>query len=431
MSLVTSAILVALIVIQGGFFSNSYLFFGMLLSLLLLIRGKMRASKPVFFSFGGILALYILSGAVRGFSFLQYLPAFQVLCCFVFYILISSFNEKERDHLNGGLAIAGIVVAILGLLSYTANLPIPAAVDNARLQSTLQYANAAAILFVLALFSIKDENGRFNVFRPVIMLALLLTLSFGGILAYCLASILYVFRRKRGERMKELYSEIAGFSIATVFAAGIYYFRNIQSSILIPVLLFAALCCLCPVWKRMVEYIVAHIASRVLSILLLGMEVGGILALRGAEAMGTLANRLLLISYGINALAANPVLGIGPGAWANQRGLYEEVYDRATIIHSSYVQIAVDAGIFALIGSVVIAIVFIKKQKRCPWRLSAVSGLLFHGILDLPFSFTGIVLGGIVVSADEERDGFVLPAWAVRIVAGGALAAFFIIDILF
>lgn len=430
MSKLTATLLILIIVIQGGFYPNAYLIVGTCVAFLLLIRGRMQINKIAFFSLIGLLALYLLSCIAHAFSIGQYFPVFQVLSCVIFYCLISSFNEQERSDLYTGIIVGGIIVACLGLACYTANLPIPAAVSNERLQSTLQYADASAILFVLALMAMHGTEGRLRLFRPIVLLALLLTFSFGGLLAYCIAIALYACRQKRGERLKAFFCETADLSIAALFAGTIFYFEHYAKLNVGMILVLAGFCCLCPVWRHMTDSIVRKLALRITSLVLLGAEAAGVLFLRGTQAADSFVNRLTLISYGMNALQANPILGIGPGAWATQRAQYETVYDRANIIHSSYTQIAVDAGAFALLLIAVLSVFVLlwlyKSQKH--WKFPAAAGLLFHGLIDLSFCFTGIVFCGIAISAEEEKKGWALPAWAVRLAAAGAIAAFIYMD---
>ena len=213
---------------------------------------------------------------------------------------------------------------------------------QARMHTTFQYANTAGIFFAAIATIMPMRNKKIAKFNPIIQIALLFTMSVGAITLYALG-FLYLNKNKISKKLFLIFS--------SSFAVGIFLFRE-----------------------------------------------------RLLESSRTFIERIIHIMDGWTAMSQNILLGIGPGKWEISKGLYQSAQYDATKIHSSFMQIGVDAGIFALIISLTIAF-FLIKDKGTPNIKTAIAVLLVHGIFDFSFSFLAIPILIFTLYISQNEPG--------------------------
>lgn len=426
-------LLIASTIIQGGFYPNLYLIIGLFLSILLFFHKTITVHLPTFLIYLTVFILYASSAVLHNFSLIEYSPVFQVLIYPIFFLLLSNIKPEEQKYLFAGIVLCGIIVAFIGILSYVDVLKLPGMISRNRLQGLLQYANASAILLSVSLITLKYFTKQLQWSKPVMTVALQLTLSFGGILCYWISIFIYTLLQPKGKKLQSFITEILEFSIYGIITALIYISVNIFNIKVLSIFI-ALLACILGfiIIKFNIKIPFCKITS-VFSLFLGFIGIASILMLRGKEALGTLLERIVHSIDGIKAVLSNPILGLGPGRWASEKVNWQSANYRAQIIHNSYVQIAVDAGILALILVLIIIVFWFKKTKKEVWNISAVCCLLLHGLLDMSFYFTSISLISItLINANKKKEGcyFILHKkliWFIALISTGLFLYFNII----
>lgn len=408
MKKILMVLLVICVIIQGGFYPELYLLIGLMFSILLFFKKELFISFSNLFLFLIIFSSYFISALLHHFSLAEYSPVFQVLCYLVYFLLISGMKEEDRQFLYIGIIVSGIIVAYLGIFSYIDIFNLPGMVSKNRLQGVLQYANVAAVLLSMAVITGKQYAKKLQWAKPAMVIALQLTMSFGGILCFWIGILIYAMFQPKGKKLVAVTIEILEFTIYGVFTAAIYVSVNVLEINILSVFLSIIACGMGFLIVRFDFKIPFNKITGISAALAALAEIVGILMLRGGEALGTFQERITHSVDGLRAVFYNPLLGIGPGRWAIEKADWQSEHYRAVMIHNSYVQIAVDAGILALICLLFIIIFWIKKARKPAWSIAAVGCLLAHGLIDISFYFTGISLIGItLVSAGtiEAKEG--------------------------
>lgn len=420
--------IILVVLIQGGFFPNTYLLAGMLYACLLL-SGKRKAyiNIPVFTCFAILLLSYILSGLTHNFSMSEYKQVFQILACIFLYFLLSEHYIRGDNSLWDGIIIGAIISAYAGIMAYIGFDIIPDMISRARLQGLMQYANATAIYLSMGLLLINDLK-KYHWAKPGLLIALQLTISVGGILAYIAGVIIYSLLQKRGNRIEVIIQEGLEFVVAACFAAAIYislYIANVKP---LGAAIAIAGCIAGFIWKK-VFCTISLKKWLIIPGLVLGLlEGAGVFLYRGKEAAATFAERIMHSRDGIKAIMSNPLFGLGPGRWAIKKAAWQSMDYRAQLIHNSYIQIAVNAGIPALICVFLIILLWFNKKGKKPIECAVIGSLLLHGLIDCSFYFTGIILAAITIAMtyrDEIKQIYHLNInkWIIKAFAGTALAA--------
>lgn len=432
MAKILAIVVVASITIQGGYFPNLYLILGLVLSILLLFRKEIKVHFPLCLLYLSVVILYMISAILHDFSLLEYAPVFQVMIYPIFYLLLSSIENEEKRYLYLGIIISGIVVAYLGIFAYVGVIQLNGLVSNKRLQGVLQYANATAIILSAAILTLKLFENKINEkinskleeklkwTKPAMIIALQLTMSFGGIICYWIGILIYSLLQSKQNKIKTLATEILEFSIFGIITASIFISVNVVKNGALS-FVFAMTACAIGVICNNIKFkftINKFLCS--LSCVLGMVEIIAILLFRGKEALETFSERMVHSIDGAKAVLSNPILGIGPGRWSSEKIMWQSYDYRAQIIHNSYVQIAVDAGIIAIIVIFIIIGIWLKISIKRDWKTASTMCLLLHGIIDLSFYFTGIGLAIIIMMDTETKKEvklLTLPKAAIRAMA--------------
>lgn len=411
-----------MVVIQGGFFPEGYLLIGILYAILLIMRDEIRVYLPAFLCILVLSVTYAVSGIVHSFHTLEYADVLHVWVYLEFYMLLSSLKKKEQDDICNAIVIIAFIAALISVMAYAGLIPLPGMVSNRRLQGVMQYANAMAIFLLMAVLLIKRNGEKYQWAKPGMLVALQLTMSMGGLLAYAIGVLLYNLHSKGKGRGRRLAGEAVEFVLAACFTAAVYAARYMVNSIPltvgIAVLSFASGLG----WKKLSSQIHKKVWMIIPGAMLGLLQVTAILYFRGLEAGGTFMERIVQTGDGIKALLQNPLFGLGPGRWAQEKILWQSSEYKAQLIHNSYLQIAVDAGIAALLAVLILIVLWVKKKNKPAWENAAIGSLLLHGCIDISFYFTGIMLSAFVIAAagreqGNERFSISVKAWVVEICA--------------
>lgn len=389
-------IILAVILIQGGFYPTSYLLAAVPVGIIAFVR-KGRAADLCDYLLWGLTGLYLTASLANGYASDSLARSAFVCVCALFLSLYRTLSESERHRMLSVVLIGSGIFSVAAILAFCHVLPLTGAVISNRLQFTFQYANAAGSWFAAAALLAWDwENIRVKRFTISMITALFLTRSVGAIGLYvCLQAVRLWIRRKD----KIWHSAVILHGAAAGFAF-LFYMLSGWAAVMLLILLGVIVWCqekLMPAMCRLRLY---------WPFLLLGAAGGAavVFTQRVASSARTFIERLIQILDGSRVIAANPLFGVGAGNWEDIYPFYQSAQYNSTVVHSSIIQIGVDAGIFAILLAAVFFAVSWKRGKRTLPENLALILLAVHSVFDFTMQFFPIVALLLALLFADEKD---------------------------
>lgn len=374
-------------------------------------------------------------------------------------ILFDYFHDKKQQFslfVMIPVVITGFICAVIGLEALTGAFSV---LNNAlilqRIGSTFQYANTAAIYFVICLlFSLTLINSSDNAIVRVLLagigdiliLALLLTGSRGGYFVGAIAIFLFLVLQPSACKLKGI-----GFFLCMLLPA-LVFLRKISATLgtldYISVtqwlgLSFLIALIICVFFQLIIKYsnkvkpvyrytiLVLCLIISVLLIIVFKSRITGIIPQSIIERLVTfkldsvsIVDRLEYNKDAFKLISDNWISGLGGGGWA---ALYQSVQERfytARAVHNNYFQVFVEAGILGFLSYIFIVLVsvynavrsFIKAEgpKTKIHTVGLLCGLLalvIHSAMDFDLSFSSMALlfwvmiaGSAVYNSDINKN---------------------------
>lgn len=345
---VVCAVLVCLLVLfQGGFYAGATCAFALLSAVTYAIAVALRKARVTCSRttvlLGAIALLYLISSVAHGASatMLQETTTWFALAGMSLWCSFSSSRRQKARTLDA-LAVGGVILSALGILMYAGALPIEGTVSAGRLMFTFQYANTAGLFFaVIAVLCLCGQRGKRQIAAVVPVVALLLTQSGGAISVFLVAFVIigarWVWREKPSRGL--------------VIAAAIVFLGAIVA-------------------------VVVVLQSRI------------------TQAAQTLIERVVQALDAFSLLSNNVLLGIGPDQWQFAYPSIQTAQYRAADVHCSYLQVALDAGVFALallLLMVVLGVVGLVRRREFASALCACM-IAAHALVDFDVQFAAMTL---------------------------------------
>lgn len=394
------------VVVQGGFFNAVTCVCGIALSAVgfaSYVRNRKRGAglNLVAVLLFALACCYAVSTLVNGLSVssLSEMGAWFSVAGMSLYS--AGMSLERRDAALSKIVWLGAITAAFGLLVYGELIPLLGGVDDSRLQFTFQYANAAAVWFaVTGLLTLLCPEGKLRPLAVMPISALLLTESAGGIIVFVAACtvVCVCWLRSARHQGDVLYSLVVCLSAVVVFAVCRGF--GAAGSVVACVLGVAA----CAVLSRKRTVIVEYRGAKRLSFVLLGAVVVALvvaialLSGRVSDASGNMVERLYHAKDGITLWFASPLVGIGPDQWQYAYPFIQTAQYHTTVVHNSFVQIMVDAGLLGLVAlaaACVFGIRALARSRSATWGPVAaltVCVLLVHSLLDFDLQFGALAL---------------------------------------
>lgn len=368
------------ILIQGGYFPTVILIVTILLSGVAIVIKKRAVGSCEIIAFVAALFYYV-SSLANGYNSASLAQASLLGGCAMFLYLYNCLPEQEKSQLIDKLIIGSGVFAGLAILAFCDVIDITGAVTSQRLQFTFQYANAAGSWFAtIALLSQGRESPKVKSFLIPSLVALFLTRSVGALGMYVVVQLgrLWVYRNDRHLWREVLITHI----LSAIFAIAFFFLR---SWLTLPVVALL--------------YLVGFYLQQILSVayriylhwVCLGCSVLGVVGIllsrRMASALFTFAERISQIVDGSRLIVSHPLFGVGAGNWTHLYPYYQSAQYTSTVVHSSIIQIGVDAGLPAIILAVLFVILALRQKGRPIASTLAAALLLVHSLMDFTLQF--------------------------------------------
>lgn len=312
--------------------------------------------------------------------------------------LAGSQAPEQRERTVTLLSWTGIASAVLGMFVFFGILPFPGGMNDGRLQFFFQYANAAGIWFAaIAALCLLSSNGWLRAFATMPLLALLLTQSGGAILVSLAACFVGAVRWCRTRQFARLMLS----TCQAIAALAMFVCAQLMQGAIGLVLLAAAIG-FCFAFrladKRFPDFRHQKPAALV-SIGITALASAVTLAFfpnRVWTAVASLIERLYHIADGVALWTGSPLLGIGPDNWQYLYPYSQTAQYHTTVVHSSYVQAALDSGLVglaALICAIAIGVIaLLRADRRGSGTAAAAAAVLIavHSLIDFDLQFGAI-----------------------------------------
>lgn len=409
---ILAIIILASVLVQGGFYPTIFLGAALLLSLLSL-PGRIRRLDRCDGALWGLAGAFLLASLANGYASQSLSQACLPGACAVFIYLYRGLPERKKAGVLRVLLLGSGVLAGAAVLAFCGVLPLAGAVSSRRLQFTFQYANAAGSWFAVTALLAQDGRESRRFLMPMLS-ALFLTRSVGALGLYAVFQLVRLWRRREERLWPET---VLSHVTAAVFAAAFFFADGWLS---IPLL--AALYAAGWYWERL-QPLAQRVHLQWAALLAGGAGVAAALfSQRFSAGLRSLAERLVQILDGLRAIAAHPLLGLGAGNWETAYPYYQSAQYSSTVVHSSVIQIGVDAGIFAVILA---AAFLLLAWRRGRGRRMEAGFLALHSLLDFTMQFLPIALLLLVLlfAGEESAPDGKKNAWRLLPLSFGFLCA--------
>ena len=263
-------------------------------------------------------------------------------------VVFFSLDDIEKKTILNSLILIGIVSSVIAVIMYIFSVGESNGFINVgRLQFTFQYANVAGTWFGVSFILARDsENKTYQYLSVFNILALLATKSVGAIAIFIILQVIWYVKKSRKNRIL-----LIGTSVALIISA----------------------------------FVIAR---------------------RFSEAKYTFIERIIQSMDGIKVQLSHCLFGIGTGNWQYLYPYYQSAQYKAGVIHNSYVQAGVSAGLIPMLILIILLVICIKKYIRnYGFATEAALFIMLHSIMDycMSFAFIDILLVFLFVYSNEEE----------------------------
>ncbi len=398
--------------VQGGYYPRIYLPAAIILLIAILLKGKHKQRKDNLLAVMWILLIltYFFSMIYYGCELCGWYQVGYIISVGICWLYATGLSEREKQKMYFAFLKIGISECLVGMAAYL-GLPLRGIVANQRFMGTFQYANATALfLAMLLILSIGIETEwkeaeKLSGIRILLTVFLQLTFSVGGLLCFALGII--ICNRKKKDTLLWWSSE---FVVSGLFAGALYmaaFFRGGS------VWGMGMVCCvmvfICLICVSRVHDILGVLSTKrqgiLATYLIFLTELAGVVITVGQRSMATAMERILQMLDGGKILWKNMLFGIKPGDVLNELQKLGVSY-KVTRIHNSYLQIGIEAGIFAVV--LVIALLFVAGRKiycgqNIPlWKKAVFSMIMIHFAVDVTYYFWAVTAMAIICLSETE-----------------------------
>ena len=378
---IITVIAVMIALLQGGFTDAVWSMCGIAAAVFLCFRLKKCLPMPVMITMAAIIPVYAVSALLHGLPFesLAALGRLMVIC-----LMLLSFHNMDTDACET-VFIAGMVVAVIGFVTFCDVFSWDGAVASRRLQSVFQYSNVTGLFLGVSAFLTRrsEKKSSYSFFLET---ALVLTQSVGALLVYAAAWGMLIGKNRESRIAPVFLSFTVSLLSAAIIYAVVYYSGIPQIAILLPAALI--------IFRKKLQSVIVKVSAKKCALFASCgfslIAVSALLAVRGLIPLGTYIERLIHISDGARILISYP-LGIGPGAWQFFYQTHQSAPYDATILHSGYAEVGVEAGFLAVIPMVLFMLYWLKNQKWDDKSICIIM-IILHAAMDISFSFLVIAL---------------------------------------
>ena len=336
----------ALVLFQGGYYAGATCAIACVAivayAIACAVRKEWRVPSKTSLLLLCVACVFLLSTGVHGFAvtMLQESMMWFAVAGMSLWCAFDSLGEKRKSLEL--LCIVGAILAGIGLVMFVGVIPVEGTVNAGRLMFTFQYANTAGLFFaVICILCLCTDRKAVRVVSVVPFAALCLTQSVGALIVFALALLVLGWWKLRDGQIKPV-----------VFAGG--------------------------------------------SVAAVAIVVGAAFVLRDrfAQAAQTFIERVIQVLDGATLFGTHPLLGIGPDQWQFMCSSVQTAQYRAANVHCSYMQIALDGGVLALLAIAVLVGFGMWSLLKAGDKAAALcAGMVtLHALVDFDLQFSSVLV---------------------------------------
>ncbi len=395
---------------HGGFFAVEYILLTISILAFLVFGKNFRVSKTSLFLLLGIIVLYYLSSMFSGYNTGMAITESTKPLLLLAAIILGS-GIKKISFMKS-LVIASVTLGVIGLFSLCKIIEFNDFVyvyNGVRsLQSTMQYANSAAVVLICGIYAtraLRKKDGNCflcSVIEIILTVCLLFTHSKIAIAVYITTTVVELLLLKDGIPLNLIIHSLSAVLIYVVMDLLIkakYSFVALIFCIIVVLFMAEKIT---TIKKSSVKI------SRFGAAFLIVGTVFALIAVLFFVDISTLVVRFLYYADGAKALIQSPLLGLSPGGWSEYQYNFQSAQYFVSQIHSGILQFGVDSGVFAMLlffALLTLALIgLIKlwnkdKNTNDLYILLIFIALIGHGSFDFDFSYGCIlIILGICIS---------------------------------
>lgn len=435
-----------LIFMQGGYFQSTvgFIALGMVVFLFLLTgityflcRSEARSVlfnsivKPNFLviALSAICLLMLVSGITNGLS-LTMLEKTGFWCSATLVICGTlACSPLAKSYLSQAFLWVCIALSTIAVILFSSGIANTMTFSAGRLIFPFEYSNAAGVLYgIAALLCISSPKAAIRATSWMPILALLLTESVGSIGLFAagfIALMLYEWKRSNDQSSDSSTFETEKFShknqelkatatlsksiktmaasqlLLAILCFGFISFLPNPSGLIVPIVAFAVEAATFHYGKRDDIFTSRFSVFAYVACIIFCVAAVFFMSDRLHEASYTFIERLIQIADGLSLFAKSPIFGIGPETWRDVYLNIQTTQYSASSIHSSYMQVALDGGIFALLllwGCLFILLKRLFKNKAIPAFICVLISAL-HAFIDFDFQFAILLILPFIIAS--------------------------------
>ncbi|NLY42855.1 MAG: O-antigen ligase family protein [Clostridiaceae bacterium] len=318
------------------------------------------------------------------------------------YMVGFMWDSSRIKWMEKGIVLSSVMVSLLGLAVLSGLIFLEGALYEGRIQSTLHYANVAAVYMLMGIvLTVKrmaeaKKRTLYNVYIFLLMCGLILTYSRGVWILLFILSMGLVFYRVSNchdpRNLKIRYVYIALVSCITAVALS----SCNSAAWFAGILLTGIFLCILPDFLKQGVYVWAIEAAMIVSLPMLHLFSSPVYnRIKDIRLDATeWAARMAYYKGAIRIINDYPLLGSGGMGWAVLCESYAADYVK--YVHNYYLQVLTDVGLIGftafLIFTVNVLYTSLKKHRDDIFNLALLAIILLHSFIDIGMHFQLIAI---------------------------------------
>lgn len=340
----------------------------------------------------------------------------------VIYLLMAYLEDKERIVLRRLCAVWIGIVALLCVGDFV--LETMSGGSASRMGGIMGNPNAMGIFMVIGWFALAQEEEAegcrawLHCFKPLVLVALALTLSMGSFLSMAVGLIILFGCqvRKRSWRGAVFYicSLLAELSIGVAIGLLMQIAATRIDARWMCVLLVVYLLVFALYQPKFRRFLQAYKYIGVVITVLGGFAALAAVGMR-PSSVATFAERLEMMQNGLGYIMMKPLLGLGPYQWRRYNMFDADKYFDTYHIHNVLLNIGVELGVIAMAMLIIVIVIFYKKKKS-PMQNACFTSFVFHNLIDTSFFYMAVPIAVILTDGTPQDGGYCINKVVMRII---------------
>lgn len=332
-----------------------------------------------------IFLLLLLISIIATFSIFKYdimssvAGIFVYVTLLVYYLIFTNMEQKQKEIIINNSKIFILVYSLLATV-------IEGLILKTRVDGLLQYANTFSLILLIFLYINRiqpfNKNNLSTLYEIILTTGILFSQSRGTFIYFIIYVIYFTFIKKDKHCLKNsLIALLIYFSFAS---------RNIILIILLPMIIYTIL--------MFEKYLLLFIGITIpLVVILQNKKIADTIRIFKIKFnTPNLQVRFIYYLDAVKSIIKKP-LGYGIGSYVYLQKFQQTYNYNIRYVHNSFIQIAYDLGLIALVLFIILLIYLLLKMYKLNIKnnriyVLVIITLIMHSLLDFNFSFAEIMI---------------------------------------